>query len=102
MTYVHRKPLGLTGQPLGRRLLDMVELGVDRFRSIKEFGAAAAAVQIGNKVRAPVHRRTLTACVRAPGGQLGIGRGRGRHAVWRSRSDGRSARNVSCSLKFAY
>ena len=33
-----------------RRLLDMVELGVDRYRAIKEFRSAAAAVQIGNKV----------------------------------------------------
>lgn len=30
----------------------MVELGVDRYRAIKEFHSAAAAVQIGNKVTA--------------------------------------------------
>jgi len=34
-----------------RRLLDMVELGVDRFRALRDFKAAAATVQVGNKVR---------------------------------------------------
>ena len=28
----------------------MVELGVDRFRALREFKAAAATVQVGNKV----------------------------------------------------
>ena len=32
------------------RLLDMVELGVDRFRALQAFKAAAATVQVGNKV----------------------------------------------------
>lgn len=32
------------------RLHDMLELGVDRYKGIKEFAKAATAVQIGNKV----------------------------------------------------
>ena len=31
-------------------LHDVLELGVERFRGIKEFAKAATAVQIGNKV----------------------------------------------------
>ena len=34
-----------------RRLLDMLEVGVERYRAIKDFREAAARVQTGNKVR---------------------------------------------------
>lgn len=32
------------------RLYDLLELGVDKYRGIREFAAAAASVQAGNKV----------------------------------------------------
>ena len=34
----------------------MVELGVDRYRSLRDFKAAAATVQVGNKVRLVVSK----------------------------------------------
>ncbi len=38
------------GRFFDHRLHDVLELGVERFRGIKEFAKAATAVQIGNKV----------------------------------------------------
>lgn len=32
------------------RLYDLLELGVEKYRGIREFAAAAASVQAGNKV----------------------------------------------------
>lgn len=38
------------GRFFDHRLHDVLELGVDRYKGIKEFAKAATAVQIGNKV----------------------------------------------------
>ncbi len=35
------------------RVYDLLELGVDKYRAIREFAAAAASVQAGNKVCLP-------------------------------------------------
>ena len=40
----------------------MVELGVDRYRAIKEFRSAAASVQIGNKVGVTCLARIHACC----------------------------------------
>lgn len=39
------------GRFFDHRLHDVLELGVDRYKGIKEFAKAATAVQIGNKVK---------------------------------------------------
>ncbi len=38
------------GRMFDHRLYDLLEFGVERFRSIKSFGTAGASVQAGNKV----------------------------------------------------
>ena len=38
------------GRTFDHRLYDLLELGVENFRSIKSFGTAGASVQAGNKV----------------------------------------------------
>ena len=38
------------GRTFDHRLYDLLELGVEHFRSIKSFGTAGASVQAGNKV----------------------------------------------------
>ena len=53
------KSLSTASQCLAR-LLDMVELGIDRYRSIKDFRAAAATVQVGNKVCTDYSRCAIT------------------------------------------
>ncbi|KAK9824979.1 hypothetical protein WJX81_002634 [Elliptochloris bilobata] len=45
-----KRPHNLTlGRFFDRRLLDLLELGVEKFRPLKAFGAAGTAVQAGNK-----------------------------------------------------
>lgn len=47
-----KRPHNITlGRFFDRRLLDLIEFGVDSFRALKAFGAAGTAVQTGNKVR---------------------------------------------------
>ena len=56
------------GRFFDHRLHDVLELGVDRYRGIKEFAKAATAVQIGNKVNHSLQLETthmlfgMTAC----------------------------------------
>lgn len=38
------------GRMFDHRLYDLLELGVEKFRSIKSFGSAGLSVQAGNKV----------------------------------------------------
>jgi hypothetical protein len=58
---IHRKFIGSEKGPViegtsllrrffDHRLYDLLELGVDKYRGIREFAAAAASVQAGNKV----------------------------------------------------
>ena len=47
-----KRPHNLTlGRFFDRRLLDLLELGVERFRPLKAFGAVGTGVQAGNKAR---------------------------------------------------
>ncbi len=41
----------VAGRFFDGRVFDVLEVGVTEFRSLKDFGAAAAEVQVGNKVR---------------------------------------------------
>ena len=41
------------GRMFDHRLYDLLEVGVEKFRSIKSFGTAGASVQAGNKVWDP-------------------------------------------------
>ncbi len=50
------------GRFFDHQLHDVLELGVERFRGIKEFAKAATAVQIGNKVRCCTHYLDAAAC----------------------------------------
>jgi ribosome production factor 2 len=52
-THSKKRPHNLTlGRFYDYQLYDMLELGVEQFKSLQSFGSAAAAVQAGNKVHA--------------------------------------------------
>ena len=57
----------ILGRFFDHRLHDVLELGVDRYKGIKEFAKAATAVQIGNKVSS---RSALFTCMLATLKQL--------------------------------
>ena len=64
----------MLGRFFDHRLHDMLELGVDRYKGIKEFAKAATAVQIGNKVNhfLQLHTRVTQVVWRAGKQLLGV------------------------------
>jgi hypothetical protein len=51
-SHTKKRPHNLIlGRFYDHRLYDLLELGVDQYKSIKSFGAAASKVQLNNKVR---------------------------------------------------